>query len=79
MWSNTELLEHLQRTLSIFTDVWHQMCKPFINSVYTPEGGMISHNELHYPYILIPCIIGIGFISMALAKKIMCMLMERRE
>lgn len=79
MWSNTQLLEHLQRTLSIFTGVWQQMCKPFIEAVHVTEGGMIPHTEPHYPYIMIPCVIGIAFISIALAKKIMCMLIERRE
>lgn len=79
MWSTENLVVAIQKTLAIFTDVWSQMCKPFIEAVHTTEGGMIPHQEKFYPYVLIPIIIGAGFCMIALAKKVTFMLIERRD
>lgn len=68
------VVKHL---LSCFTDVWSVICRPFIDEHYMSTAG--GSYEPTWSY-LIP-VFGLGFAlcSIVLAKKIIFMLIERRD
>lgn len=72
-----QLIGAVQHLLSCFSDVWAQMCKPFIDDFYMSTAG-----GNYYPtwsYLLPVATVGCAFVVIALVKKIICMAIERRD
>lgn len=60
------LIEHIDKLLGVFSDVWGVMCKPFIGAVV----GSNPHNAIVFSYVTPVIVIGLAFCSIALTKKL---------
>lgn len=60
----------VNKVLDFVLDVWGVMCSPFIDTISTPQGGMVTHQFPFYSYILVPVAIGCAFCAVALTKKL---------
>lgn len=77
MWDTRFFIAALGDFLSIFTDIWGQMCKPFIMIIRSPEAGFNPIQEYRISYLLIPMTFGFAVCAIALTKKIMFMFIGR--
>lgn len=68
------LIEHIQYLLSVFTDVWCIMCKPFIPAVVGYPGSMHPHNDTVFSYLTPVIVIGLAFCCIAFVKKLVIIL-----
>lgn len=72
------LVHAVENLLSIFTDVWSELCRPYIID-RTYMGAVIDSYKPVWSYVIPLLGIGFAFVSIILAKKIMFMLVERRD
>lgn len=70
-------LRVVDKVLDFVLDVWGVMCSPFIDTISTPQGGMVTHQFPFYSYLLVPVAIGCAFCSIALLKKLIFLLVDR--